>query len=320
LKETGPENFQARAMEVFCHQAENNQLYKNYVEALGIVPDKVSQLEEIPFLPISFFKNHLIKTGEWQPESTFLSSGTTDTQLSSRHLVRKMDDYLWVSQQIFQDFYGNPDDFHILALLPSYLDRQGSSLVKMVDHWIQSGGSHYSGFFNKDHDELAKRLKIITATKQKALLIGVSFALLDFSEKYALDLQNVIIMETGGMKGRRKEMIRHELHELLRSRFGTNRVHSEYGMTELFSQAYTVSNDRFSPPSWMKILVRETNDPFSFCSPGDTGVLNIIDLANLHTCSFIATDDLGKGYADGTFEVLGRMDNSDIRGCNLMIQ
>lgn len=310
-----PEVFDALAIQIFRYQARHNPLYKRFLELLRRDPDTISVVEEIPFLPISFFKSHAIKTGDWQETTAFSSSGTTG-QITSRHLVRDQDFYVENTVQGFRPFYGDPADWTIFALLPSYLERNGSSLVVMADHFIQRSKYPESGFFLNNMDELAALLQ---NRPNPTLLLGVSFALLDLAEQYPMDLSGVTIMETGGMKGRRKEITRAELHQTLKNAFQVNEIHSEYGMTELFSQAYNKGGNLFTPAHTMKVLSTEINDPFCPTLPGRTGTLNIIDLANLDTCSFIATEDIGRVYADGQFEVLGRLDAAEMRGCNLMI-
>jgi len=299
------------------YQFQHNILYHNYCNSLKIAWDKVDSLTKIPFLPISFFKNHEVKTGEFQEECVFTSSATTGTS-TSKHFVKHISEYDLVFTSIFNQFYGNPSDFIILGLLPSYLERTGSSLIHMVQKLIDLSGNEKSGFFLNEHQILAETLAQAEKSRKKAILIGVTFALLDFAEKFPMNLQNTIIIETGGMKGRGQEIIREEVNERLRCAFGAETIHSEYGMTELLSQAYSSCLGIFSSPPWMKILIRDTSDPLGTFVTG-SGALNIIDLANIHSCAFIASQDLGKVHPNGTFEVTGRMDRSDVRGCNLLV-
>jgi phenylacetate-coenzyme A ligase PaaK-like adenylate-forming protein len=311
-------NFQDIALRLFRFQAENNLVYNQYLNFLNCNVDEIQSLEEIPFLPISFFKTKPIKTGNWQPEVEFSSSGTTGVT-TSKHLVRDVSFYLRLSENIFERFYGSCENFHFLALLPSYLERKGSSLIAMMNHFIERSKSLHSGFYLNNHDELKRKLQFLKDDEKRVILWGVSFALLDLAESGEIDLSECIVIETGGMKGRRKESIRQDVHEYLSSRFHVNSIHSEYGMTELMSQAYSHSNGYYKTPPWMKILVREINDPFSIIST-KTGMINVVDLANFHSCAFIETQDLGRIDDKGSFEVLGRIDNSDMRGCNLLVE
>lgn len=310
--------FECKALEVFRFQYENNTVYRAFCSHLGKPPEKVNALEEIPFLPIAFFKSKKIIAGTAPHEIVFSSSGTTGS-ITSKHYVTSLNLYQRSYRNGFEKFYGNIEEYCVLALLPSYLERQGSSLIYMADDLIKKSGHTDSGFYLDEFASLHSKLLQLEATGQKTILIGVSFALLDFIEKHPLQLKNTIIMETGGMKGRRKELIRAELHELLCAGFGVKQIHSEYGMTELLSQAYSKGDGVFQAPPWMRVLTRDTEDPLSFQKKGKTGGLNVIDLANCYSCAFIATQDLAKCYADGSFEILGRFDNSDIRGCNLMV-
>ena len=319
------ENFHLLALAIFQYQAKHNSLYRQYLSLINVNPTTVTTLEAIPFLPISFFKTHDVRTIDSSPmtiasqrATIFSSSGTTGTT-TSRHYVQDLAFYQSNTVLGFETFYGPIANYCILGLLPSYLERSGSSLVAMVDHFIQLSKHSKSGFFLYDHATLATVLKACQEAKQPTLLIGVSFALLDFATAYAMDLSGITIMETGGMKGRRKEITRQELHAILKTAFHVDAIHSEYGMTELLSQGYSKGGGIFHPTPTMKVLTREITDPFSHQKNAKTGVLNIIDLANLDSCSFIATDDLGKVYADGSFEILGRLDSSDVRGCNLMV-
>ena len=310
--------FEKTALAVFRYQAGANPVYAEYLRLLSIDPIKVQSLYQIPFLPIQFFKTHIIRTGDWTSSTVFSSSGTTGSQ-TSRHELRDGSFYKHISQLGSQFFYQNVSQYCVLALLPSYLERQGSSLVYMVEHFINQSKYVESGFFLKDTEKLLTRLTYCKDNNIPTLLIGVSFALLDLAEASPKDLRGVIVMETGGMKGRRKEITREELHKKLSQAFQLDSIHSEYGMTELFSQAYSKGNGIFYPSPTLRAFVREISDPFSIQKLEKTGVLNLIDLGNLDTCSFIATDDLSKMYADGSFEILGRLDNSDLRGCNLML-
>ncbi len=310
--------FSQVALSLFQWQVKEVEVYKTYVKTIGVNPDKVHRIDQIPFLPISFFKTHEVKSAYAKTPTIFTSSGTTG-QKSSKHFVPDLAVYEQSFTRAFGQFYGNIKDYCILALLPAYLERTGSSLVYMVNNFIESSGHRLSGFYLNNHAELRKKLVSLKAEKQKTLLIGVSFGLLDFIEIELFLWPELLVMETGGMKGRRKEMIRSELHNILKRGFGVSQIHSEYGMTELLSQAYSAKKGIYAPPPWMKVLTRETADPFAFAPYGSTGGINIIDLANLYSCAFIATQDLGKVYANGSFEVLGRFDEAEVRGCNLMV-
>jgi hypothetical protein len=304
-------------LDVFRYQAAGNPLFRRFLELLHRDPAEIRQLEAIPFLPISFFKTHAVQTGDWAPETVFTSSGTGGQ--ASRHLARKLDWYLANARRGFQQFYGALADWRILALLPAYLERTGSSLVAMADDFIRRSAQPDSGFFLSDTDRLADILRR-RKPGEKTLLLGVSFALLDFAENYPMNLSDVTIMETGGMKGRRKEITRDQLHSALQAAFHTPAIHSEFGMTELFSQAYSTGSGIFVPAPTLRALAFEINDPFACLPPGRPGRLCFVDLANLDTCAFIATEDVGKVYADGRFEVLGRLDTAEMRGCNLMVE
>ncbi|MGW9684205.1 LuxE/PaaK family acyltransferase [Flagellimonas sp. 2504JD1-5] len=309
--------FETLALEVFHFQYTNNPVYKTYCNLLKRTPENVKTIPDIPFLPIAFFKTHDVISSQNKPVAIFESSGTTSSN-TSKHFVTDIGLYQQSFRQGFVHFYGHVENYCILALLPSYLEREGSSLIYMVNDMIQNSKNPQSGFYLNNLDELKGKLAQLRAEKTKTLLIGVSFALLDLAEQFPMSLENVILMETGGMKGKRKELIREELHLILKSAFNVQNIHSEYGMTELLSQAYSKGNGLFECPPWMQIITRDTEDPLGMQSHGKTGGINIIDLANVNSCSFIATQDLGKTYPDGTFEVLGRFDHSDIRGCNLM--
>ena len=309
-------------MDIFRFQYQENEVYKKYVDALQINPEEINSIEKIPFLPISFFKSHQVITTKFEPEIIFESSGTTGAN-TSRHFVKKLSLYKKSFTKGFQLFYGDPKQWCILGLLPAYLERENSSLVSMVNDLIDKSENSFSGFYLHDHEKLYQALVHNEIMEQPTLLIGVTFALLDFAEKYSLKLNHTTVMETGGMKGRREEITREEVHLFLKKKLGIASVHSEYGMTELLSQAYSKGEGIFRCPPWMKVLVREYNDPFSITAkPANekpvNGLLNVIDLANLYSCSFIATDDVGKIYKNSQFEVLGRRDISDIRGCSLM--
>ena len=310
--------FKDLTLKVFKFQFENNLIYRSFCDLLYKHPSDINAIEDIPFLPIQFFKSHNVLSSKDSIKKTFTSSGTTGS-LTSKHHVTDLRIYEESFQKGFQHFYNNIEDYVVLALLPSYLERDGSSLIYMVDDMIKSSKHTESGFYINNLDELASTLKMLEAKGQQTLLIGVSFALLDLVENYDFDLQHTIIMETGGMKGRRKEMIRTELHNTLKKGFGVTNIHSEYGMTELMSQAYSKGNGSFKCPPWLKILIRDTEDALSVTTNKTSGGINIIDLANINSCAFIATQDLGKIHVDNTFEVIGRFDNSDIRGCNLMV-
>ncbi|MEO8860072.1 MAG: acyl transferase [Ginsengibacter sp.] len=303
-------------------QYKQNITYKTYVDTIGVNPQLVGKQENIPFLPIQFFKNKIIKTGEFEPEIIFESSGTTGAN-TSRHFVKDLSLYKRSFTLGFNLFYGNPKDWCIVGLLPGYLERQNSSLVAMVNELITESGHANSGFYLHDHENLYDVLLQNELIQQQTLLIGVTFALLDFSENYSMNLHHTTIMETGGMKGRREEMTREEIHSQLWNKLGTQLIHSEYGMTELLSQAYSKEKGLFNCPPWMKIFIRDETDPLNVImrtnkTKPTSGLLNVIDLANLYSCSFIATDDVGKLYEKGEFEVMGRRDLSDMRGCSLL--
>jgi phenylacetate-coenzyme A ligase PaaK-like adenylate-forming protein len=310
--------FNRVALKTFHHQAVNNRVYKSFLNLLGVEIDSINSIKDIPFLPIEFFKTHDIVSSNDPIEQTFLSSGTSG-MIQSRHLVNDIKVYEESFCRGFEHFYGPVQNFTILALLPGYLEREGSSLIYMVDHMIQKSTSEHSGFYLRNLGELEKKLDLLDGQVENVLLIGVSYALLDLIETRKFRLKNTIVMETGGMKGKRKEMVRQELHRVLSEGFGLTKIHSEYGMTELLSQAYSKGDGIFETPPWMKVVSRDTEDPFHLLPVGKTGGINIIDLANINSCSFIATQDLGRTLDDQTFEILGRFDHSDIRGCNLMV-
>jgi len=315
---TNNTEFNATALQVFHHQAANCAVYRKFIEGLKVDPSKVYSIEQIPFLPVEFFKSHSVVSSNAPVEITFSSSGTTGIT-TSRHMVTDISWYTESFRRAFQLFYGDMTNYTVLALLPSYLEREGSSLIYMADDLIKQSNNPDSGFYLYNYEDLYHQLKKQQHAQKPTLLIGVTFALLDFVEQHPINFPELIVMETGGMKGRRKEMIREELHEILGNGFGVDAIHSEYGMTELLSQAYSKANGIFNTPPWMRILTRDTNDPMSLITDNKIGGVNIIDLANINSCSFIATQDLGKVYADNSFEILGRFDNADIRGCNLLI-
>lgn len=311
-------NFEQLALEIFHYQASSNLLYTKYLDLVNVQTDKICTIQAIPFLPISFFKTHEIKTRQWESQQIFTSSGTTGVQ-TSKHHISDLSFYLNNTKAAFEFFYGPISDYCVLALLPAYLERQGSSLVAMADFFIRASKYDQSGFFLNNLIELDAILRDCQEKGIPTLLLGVSFALLDLAEQYPQKLSSIIIMETGGMKGRRKELIRSELHSILNQAFQTKHIHSEYGMTELLSQAYSKGDGLFRPAPTMKVLARSITDPFQILDSAKNGLLNIIDLANWETISFIGTDDLGKVYTDGSFEILGRLDASDVRGCNLLV-
>ena len=319
LAQLTEEQFSETALRVFRYQAAQNAVYHEFVTTLGIDPTNVDTLQDIPFLPIEFFKTHRVLCGNPETSLHFESSGTTGQQ-TSKHWVPRPDIYTWSYLEGFRQAFGEVEDYCILALLPAYLEREHSSLVNMARGLIERSHHPASGFYLHNLGELAEKLVELAGTEQKVLLLGVSFALLNLAEQYPIPLRQVQIMETGGMKGRRHEMIREELHAILKEAFDKTRIYSEYGMTELLSQAYTRGAEWFYPPGWMRVLVRDPYDPMDVRYSGP-GAINVIDLANIDSCSFIATSDLGKLHTDGNrFQVLGRMDNSDIRGCNLMVE
>jgi len=316
--------FDEYALEIFRYQYRNNPVYRRFCEILGRLPGSISQLNDIPFLPIRFFKSHTIASKEFIPELVFESSGTTGS-VNSRHFVKDAAVYRQSFMEAFKLFFGHPQQYCIIGLLPSYIEKGNSSLVYMVDELVKVSGHSRSGFYLYEHEELAHVLNENETNHVPTILFGVTYALLDFAEAYPLRLSKTIVIETGGMKGRKKELTRDEVHRELSAKLDLNKIHSEYGMTELLSQAYSSGNGIFNSPPWMKILLRSEDDPFEIYSKEYveskplSGAVNIIDLANFDSCSFIATDDFGKIYRDGSFEILGRLDNSDTRGCGLMI-
>lgn len=312
-------DFNTLAIEAFNYQYENIPTYKEYCDNLKINTSQIKQYKQIPFIPIEFFKSREILDKNKEAEIIFTSSGTTGA-ISSQHFVADCNLYTLSFTKAFEYFYGDIKNYCILALLPSYIERGGSSLVYMANTLIKNSKQSESGFYLNNYNELYKKLQELISKKKKVLLLGVTYALLDMVEQFPIALKNTIIMETGGMKGRRKELIREELHKILCDGFKVKSIHSEYGMTELLSQAYSKGDGVFSTPRWMKILIRDTYDPFSYIKYGKSGGINIIDLANIHSCCFIETKDLGKITTNNSFSILGRFDNSDIRGCNLMVE
>jgi Acyl-protein synthetase, LuxE len=313
------QSFEKLALEIFRFQTHECPVYRQYINLLGIDPQKVDDILKIPFLPVSFFRDHPVITGGGEPEKIFLSSGTAGMQ-QSRHAVKSLALYDESLTRTFRRFYGDPSQYAIMGLLPSYLERDGSSLVYMVKTLIDLSGNTSGGFFLHDSEALLRAVGKARRAKLKVILFGVTFALLDLAEKHPCDLSDLIIIETGGMKVRRQEMIREELHGILKEAFNITAVHSEYGMTELLSQAYSAADGIFTTPPWMKVLMRDSHDPSSHTTEaGASGGISIIDLANIWSCSFIATSDIGRMGEGGMFEVLGRFDNSDIRGCSLMV-
>ncbi|HEY8388364.1 MAG TPA: acyl transferase [Parasegetibacter sp.] len=320
-----PEVFVEHSLELFHFQYSHNSYYRQFVDALKVNPRSVERLADIPFLPVSFFKDYEIKTTEFVPGVVFESSGTTRSK-NSRHFVKDIELYKKSFLTAFTRFYGEISEWCVIGLLPSYLEREHSSLVFMVKEMIDCCGHPQAGFYLYDHEKLKKVLEANEASSQKTLLIGVTFALLDFATEYPLQLEHTTVMETGGMKGRRKEITRRAVHEFLNNRFGTKVIHSEYGMSELLSQAYSKGNGLFQCPPWMKILIRDEDDPLTVTDSrslmsGSTvsGLVNVIDHANRYSCAFLATDDIGTLYPDGSFEILGRRDSSDLRGCSLLV-
>ncbi len=316
---TSDKEFSNLAIEIFNYQYQTNQVYQNFCKLLKVNPSAITSIEKTPFLPIEFFKTQEVICDKNNVDEVFLSSGTTG-QNQSKHFVKDVTVYEQSFVKGFEQFYGKIEDYCFLALLPSYMEREGSSLIYMTEYLVKHSNHSLSGFYLNNYAALIETIEKLKQQKQKTILIGVSFALLDLAEQHQLDLSDIIIMETGGMKGRRKEMTRTELHSIYKERFNVKEIHSEYGMTELLCQAYSKGNGIFKTPNWMKILIREPNDPFNLLNSNKTGGINVIDLANYNSCSFIATQDLGKTFDDNSFEILGRFDNTDLRGCNLLIQ
>lgn len=320
LTNLSSEAFDSIALDLFRFQSKENKVYKSYLKARKVNPESVKTIQHIPFLPIQFFKDFKVVSGPEENFSKFYSSSGTTGMITSKHYVDSEKRYLDHSLDLFQKEYGEIDNFHVLALLPAYLERKGSSLVSMANHWIQKSGSVHSGFYLYNQKELIQKIESLGSDKKNILLLGVTFALLDLAES-GLPFNppnNLIVMETGGMKGRRKEMIREEVHDILKPFFQVSEVHSEYGMTELLSQAYSKGKGKYKIPSCMRVILRDLNDPLAESST-DRGAINIIDLANVQSCAFIETQDLGRRDAYGMLEILGRIDNSEIRGCNLLV-
>ncbi len=319
FEEHNNDSFLQLALDIFQYQYENNSFYRTFVEGCKVNPKLIKQLSDIPFLPVELFKSNEIKTGDFQEQAVFLSSGTTGS-VSSKHFVKELDLYEESFIRTFRFFYGEPEEFVFLALLPSYLERSGSSLIYMMEKMISESKDLRSGFFLNEFDKLKSLLMKLRAENKNVVLIGVTYALLDFADQYSLSFPELNVMETGGMKGKRKEMIRAEVHEKLKPAFGVKSIHSEYGMTEMLSQAYSKGDGIFHTPPWMRILIREMNDPLQSAEMGKSGAVKAIDLANLDSCAFIATQDLGIAHSPTSFEIIGRFDFSDIRGCNLMVE
>ena len=309
-------DFAAHSLLLFRFQYEQNAIYREYCDRLSVKPESVDSIDKIPFLPVSFFKSHQVKTTSFSPETVFSSSGTGG--MLSHHYVKKTALYEKSFIKGFEHFYGDPSQYVFLALLPDYLEREGSSLIYMMEKFVEMSSSHDSGFYLYEHQKLYDKLSRLQLEHKKVILFGVSFALLDFAEKYRLDFPELLVFETGGMKGRRKEPVKEELHDILKTAFGVPAIHSEYGMCELLSQAYSSGNNIFRTPPWMKLLLRDEKDPLSTSFELTSGVINVIDLANIYSCAFIATDDLGKINGCG-MEVLGRLDSAEVRGCNLLV-
>ncbi len=310
-------NFEQIAFEVFKFQYINNNIYKSYCDLLKKTPSNIGDISGIPFLPISFFKSHSVMCTK-KYDKVFHSSGTTNENLS-KHYVSDIHIYEQSFLKNFIDNYGDPKDYVILGLLPNYMENENSSLIYMVNNLIELSESNDSGFFLKEYDFIIEKMKSLARENKKIILVGVSYALLDLTESKNLNFENTIIIETGGMKGRRREMIKKELHETLKERTGLKKIHSEYGMTELLSQAYSKGDGIFSCPNWMRVFIRDINDPNFLYSNNKSGGINIIDLANINSCSFIATEDMGSLHKNGNFEIMGRIDHTDTRGCNLLV-
>lgn len=310
-------DFEVMALKIFQFQYENNAIYRNFVDFMKIDSSSIKSISQIPFLPIELFKNHKIVSGDFCEEALFLSSGT-GSMSRSKHYVKSLQLYENSFMKSFEIFFGNVDEYSVFALLPSYIEQGNSSLVYMVEKIIEKSRKGVGGFYLHDFEKLSSDLKEVKSKGLKVFLIGVTYALLDFSEKFAMDLSDAIIVETGGMKGRKEEMLKSELHSILKTKFGVSKIYSEYGMAELLSQAWSEGEGVFRNPPWMKILVREETDPLNVSETQGRGGINIIDLANLYSCSFIETQDLGKLHSDGSFEILGRFSGSDVRGCSLL--
>ncbi len=315
-------DFQAACLETFLYQYENVEVYRKFVDFLGKNPSKIKEIKDIPFLPIEMFKNHLVLDKNFKKEDYFQSSGTTQMLNRSKHYIADFNLYEESIYKSFEKFIGKPEEYIFLGLLPNYSENPHSSLIYMVDFLMKKSAQPENGYFLYNHQELFELLQKLGQENKKVILFGVSFALLDFLDSQndftTLQLHNFTIIETGGMKGRKEEMTKDELLKMLQKGFGTEKIFSEYSMTELLSQAYSLGNNEYSCPNWMRILIRNTEDPFSYVENGRTGAINIVDLANKHSCSFIATQDLGKVFKNH-FQVLGRIDHSDIRGCSLLV-
>lgn len=319
--------FRAACLETFLYQYENVEVYKKFVDFLGRKPSEVKAIQDIPFLPIEMFKNHLVLDKNFISENFFQSSGTTQIATRSKHYIADFNLYEGSIYRSFEKFIGKPEDYIFLGLLPNYSENPHSSLIYMVDYLMKKSAKKENGYFLYNHTELFELLKKIGNEDKKVILFGVSFALLDFLDSEndftSLEIKDLTVIETGGMKGRKEEMTKDELLKILQNGFKTEKIFSEYSMTELLSQAYSLGNNKYSCPEWMRVLIRNTEDPFSYVEAGRTGAINIIDLANRHSCAFIATQDLGKfeerKFESPTFQVLGRIDHSDIRGCSLLV-
>lgn len=318
LNISSSQEFEKYSIEIFNYQFEKNTIYREFCRLTGKNPSNIRSSFEIPFLPIQFFKTHKIISSNQPIKKTFYSSGSTKNNLSKHHIIdlKLYEDCFF---KIFMDFYGSPSQYNIIALLPTYLENKNSSLIYMVNKLIEKSENKHSGFYLDNYKELKEKLLYLEEGDKKTILFGVSYALLNLIDFHKFKLKKTIIIETGGMKGKRKELIKSELHQMLKIGFGVKNINSEYGMTELISQAYSIHNEKFKSPPWMKIYIRESEDPMNIKTNNKSGGINIIDLANYNSCSFIATDDLGKLDKDGNFEILGRLDNSDQRGCNLLI-
>lgn len=318
LNISSSQEFEKYSIEIFNYQFEKNTIYREFCRLTGKNPSNIRSSFEIPFLPIQFFKTHKIISSNQPIKKTFYSSGSTKNNLSKHHII-DLKLYEDCFLKIFMDFYGSPSQYNIIALLPTYLENKNSSLIYMVNKLIEKSENKHSGFYLDNYKELKEKLLYLEEGDKKTILFGVSYALLNLIDFHKFKLKKTIIIETGGMKGKRKELIKSELHQMLKIGFGVKNINSEYGMTELISQAYSIHNEKFKSPPWMKIYIRESEDPMNIKTDNKSGGINIIDLANYNSCSFIATDDLGKLDKDGNFEILGRLDNSDQRGCSLLI-
>lgn len=318
LNISSSQEFEKYSIEIFNYQFEKNTIYREFCRLTGKNSSNIRSSFEIPFLPIQFFKTHKIISSNQPIKKTFYSSGSTKNNLSKHHII-DLKLYEDCFLKIFMDFYGSPSQYNIIALLPTYLENKNSSLIYMVNKLIEKSENKHSGFYLDNYKELKEKLLYLEDRDKKTILFGVSYALLNLIDFHKFKLKKTIIIETGGMKGKRKELIKSELHQMLKIGFGVKNINSEYGMTELISQAYSIHNEKFKSPPWMKIYIRESEDPMNIKTDNKSGGINIIDLANYNSCSFIATDDLGKLDKDGNFEILGRLDNSDQRGCSLLI-